>query len=54
MVRWCWVKLPLPGRPAGLDNIGYGPTALAVGAGGFLFSCQSFLTSSLALVDSPI
>ena len=27
-------KLPVPGRPANLDEIGQGPIALAVGAGG--------------------
>ena len=27
-------KLPVPGRPAGLDSGGAGPTALAVGVGG--------------------
>ena len=27
-------KLPVPGRPTSLEEIGQGPTALAVGAGG--------------------
>ena len=27
-------KLPVPGRPANLDEVGQGPIALAVGAGG--------------------
>ena len=34
MVRWCWVKLPVPGRPTIWIAVGQGPTALAVGAGG--------------------
>ena len=27
-------KLPVPGRPTNLDEVGQGPFALAVGAGG--------------------
>ena len=34
MVRWCWVKLPVPGRPTFWMIVGQGPIALAVGAGG--------------------
>ena len=34
MVRWCWAKLPVPGRPTIWIAVGQGPTALAVGAGG--------------------
>ena len=34
MVRWCWVKLPVPGRPTIWMIVGQGPIALAVGAGG--------------------
>ena len=46
-------KLPVPGRPANLDEIGQGPIALAVGAGGGcldIFSLVyhfSFLSPSL-------
>ena len=47
-------KLPVPERPTTMDQVGQGPTALAVGAvGGFLdifFSHLSFLFSfSLSL-----
>ena len=50
MVRWCWVKLPVPGRPTILITVGQGPTALAVGAGGgcldiFTLSYHFFLLS---------
>ena len=34
LLRWCWVKLPVPGRPTIWITVGQGPTALAVGAGG--------------------
>ena len=34
MVRWCWVKLPVLGRPTIWITVGLGPTALAVGADG--------------------
>ena len=34
VVRWCWIKLPLPRRPTIWITVGQGPTALAVGAGG--------------------
>ena len=49
-------KLPVPGRPTILITVGQGPTALAVGAGGFFFySPLSFLSSfSLSLGDGPI
>ena len=52
-------KLPVPERPTTLDQVGQGPTALAVGeVGGCLdifFSHLSFLFSfSLSLGDGPI
>ena len=52
-------KLPVPGRPTIWIREGQGPTALAVGAGGGLFSHfyshLSFLSSfSLSLGDGPI
>ena len=31
-MRWCWGKLPVPGRPTMLITVGQGPIALAVGA----------------------
>ena len=59
VVRWCWVKLPVPGRPTIWIAEGQGPTALAVGAGrgcfGHFYSQLSFLSSfSLSLGDGPI
>ena len=55
-------KLPVPGRPTIWITVGQGPTALAVGAGGvvwtFLLSSilsLLFLSSfSLSLGDGPI
>ena len=37
-------KLPVPGRPTILIRVGQGPTALAVGAGGVVWT---FLLSSI-------
>ena len=37
-------KLPVPGRPTILITVGQGPTALAVGAGGVVWT---FLLSSI-------
>ena len=46
-------KLPVPGRPTILITVGQGPTALAVGAGGFFF--WTFLLSSiLSLLFLPL
>ena len=51
-------KLPVPGRPKILITVGQGPTALAVGAGGvvwtFLLSSILSLSFSLSLGDGPI
>ena len=51
-------KLPVPGRPTILITVGQGPTALAVGAGGVVWT---FLLSSIVsllflplLGDGPI
>ena len=38
-------KLPVPGRPTIWTLVGQGPTALAVGAGGFFWT---FLLSSIS------
>ena len=58
MVRWCWVKLPAPGRPTIWITVGQGPTALAVGAGGGcldIFTLNYLFSSfSLSLGDGPI
>ena len=50
-------KLPVPGRPTILITVGQGPIALAVGAGGVVwtFLLSSILLSfSLSLGDGPI
>ena len=51
-------KLPVPGRPTIWITVGQGPTALAVGAGGVVwtfYSRLSFLSSfSLSLEAGPI
>ena len=58
VVRWCWVKLPVPGRPAVLIAVGQGPIALAVGAGGggldIFTLIYPFSSFSLSLGDGPI
>ena len=62
VVRWCWVKLPVPGRPTICITciVGQGPPALAVGAGGgcldifTLIYHFSFSPLSLSLGDGPI
>ena len=43
-------KLPVPGRPTILNTVGKGPTALAVGAGGVVWT---FLFSSILSPLSP-
>ena len=43
-------KLPVPGRPTILITVGQGPTALAVGAGGVVWT---FLFSSILSLPSP-
>ena len=43
-------KLPVPGRPTILITVGQGPTALAVGAGGVVWT---FLLSSILSPLSP-
>ena len=50
-------KLPVPGRPAILITVGQGPNALAVCAGGVVwtFLLSSILSPlSLSLRDGPI
>ena len=49
--------LPVPGRPTIWITVGQGPTALAVGAGGVVWTVliSSILSSfSLSLGDGPI
>ena len=50
-------KLPVPGRPTVWMIVGQEPTALAVGAGGVvwtLFSSHLHFLSSFSLGDGPI
>ena len=51
-------KLPVPGRPTIWITVGQGPTALAVGAGGFFFDIfiltYPFSSFSLSLGDGLI
>ena len=58
VVRWSWVNFQSPAS-YNFDDIGQGPIALAVGAGGGLlgpfYSSLSFLSSfPLSLGDDPI
>ena len=58
VVRWCWVNFQCRGVHLIWIIAGQGPSALAVGVGGVVwtfFSCLSFLFSfSLSLEDGPI
>ena len=45
-------KLPVPGRPTYLDEVGQGPIALAVGAGGGCLDI--FLSSIICLFFLPL
>ena len=45
-------KLPVLGRPTNLDKIGQGPTALAVGAGGVVWTF--FLSSIFSRFFLPL
>ena len=45
-------KLPVPGRPTNWIMVGQGPTALAVGAGGVVWT--SLLSSIIALLFLPL
>ena len=51
-------KLPVPGRPTILITVGQGPIALAVGAGGVVWTffalVSPFSSFSLSLGDGPI
>ena len=54
VLGWCWVKLPVPGRPTVYITVGQGPSALAVGAGG---GCLDILLSSIispSLLSLPL
>ena len=45
-------KLPVPGRPTNLDKVEQGPTALAVGAGGVVWTF--FLASIFSRFFLPL
>ena len=45
-------KLPVPGRPKIWIIVGQGPTSLAVGAGGVVWTC--LLSSILSLLCLPL
>ena len=47
-------KLPVPGRPTGLDYSRQGPIVLAVGAGGVLWTFFSLIYHFFSLGDGPI
>ena len=55
VVRWCWVKLPVPGHPTICITVGQGPPALAIGAGG---GCLDIFTLiyhfSFSLLSLPL
>ena len=51
VVGWCWVKLPVPGRPTVYITVGQGPSALAVGAGG---GCLDIFTLIYHFSFSPL
>ena len=50
-VGWCWVKLPVQGRPTICITVGQGPPALAVGAGG---GCLDIFTLIYHFSFSPL
>ena len=56
MVRWCWVKLPVIGRPTNLDNSRAWVYCVAVGTGEFFFDIFSSIFSLPASLwgDCPI
>ena len=47
-------KLPVPGRPTILIRVGQGPTALAVGAGGWGLFGHFLLSSIPSLLYLPL
>ena len=51
VVRWCWVKLPVPGHPTICITVEQGPPALAVGAGG---GCLDIFTLIYHFSFSPL
>ena len=58
VVRWCWVNFQCRGVLVIWNEVGQGPTALAVGAGGGCLDIFTFVyhlfSFSLSLGDGPI
>ena len=52
VVRWCWVNFQYRGVLLLWISVGQGPTALAVGAGGFVWTF--FLSSIISLFFLPL
>ena len=51
-MRWCLVKIPVPGRPTLPITVGQGPTALAEGAGGGCLDIFTLILSFSSLSPS--
>ena len=54
VVRWSWVKLPVPGRPTIWMIVGQGPIALGVGAGGGVCTFLPLLPVFSSLSFPPV
>ena len=54
LVGWCWVKLPVRGRPTICITVGQGPPALAVGAGGGCLDIFTLISPSLLSLSLPL
>ena len=52
VVRWCWVNFQCPGVLLIWIRVGQGPTTLAVGAGGVVWTF--FLSSIISLFFLPL
>ena len=52
MVRWCWVNFQCRGVLLSCVIVGQGPTTLAVGAGGVVWTF--FLSSIISLLFLPL
>ena len=52
VVRWCWVNFQYRGVLLTWIQVGQGPTALAVGAGGVVWTF--FLSSIISLFFLPL
>ena len=52
LVQWCWVKLPVPGRPTYLDDSRAWASCACCGCGGGCL--DSFLSSIISLFFLPL